>query len=188
MVSPSDLPLDHIDRATARLSKTLDGLADDDVRRPSLLPGWTRGHVITHLARNADALTNLLRWARTKTPQQAYASQEARNAGIEDGARRSARKLRADFVETAEKFRAEANALPADRHDFLVRVLNYPEFPAAQIPLARWVELELHHTDLDLGYAVADWPEAFARLTLPDPMRSQRDDRISWMSQSPANS
>ena len=45
---------------------------------PSLLPGWSRGHVLTHLARNADGAVNLLTWARTgvETPQ--YVSQEQR--------------------------------------------------------------------------------------------------------------
>ena len=35
-------------------------LGDDDLTRPSLLPAWSRAHVVGHLARNADALRNLL--------------------------------------------------------------------------------------------------------------------------------
>ena len=45
-----------------------------------LLPGWTVGHVLTHVARNADAYTNLLTWARTGVETPAYASPEAREA------------------------------------------------------------------------------------------------------------
>jgi maleylpyruvate isomerase len=61
--------------ATQRLQDTVAGLTDQQAREPSLLPGWSRGHVLTHLARNADSLRNLLIWARTgvETPQYANA-------------------------------------------------------------------------------------------------------------------
>ena len=59
--------LDRIAAATERLLATADALTGDQVREPSLLPGWTRGHVLTHVARNADGLRNLLIWARTGT-------------------------------------------------------------------------------------------------------------------------
>ena len=45
----------EVDRATARLLATARTLDDDAVRAPSPLPGWTRGHVLTHVARNADS-------------------------------------------------------------------------------------------------------------------------------------
>jgi maleylpyruvate isomerase len=38
---------------------------DGSILADSGLPGWTRGHLLTHVARNADALRNLLTWART---------------------------------------------------------------------------------------------------------------------------
>lgn len=61
-----------------------------------------------------------------------------------------------------------------ERH---VRVLAGAEFAASQL-LERWlVEIELHHTDLDAGYAPEQWPSAFARMLLPEPMRTQRDNR-----------
>ena len=62
--------LDDVERATSRLLATA-GSLDADPSAPSLLPGWTRGHVLTHVARNADSLVNLLTWARTGvvTPQ-----------------------------------------------------------------------------------------------------------------------
>lgn len=61
----------RIRTTTARLAATAAALTDDQVREPSLLPGWSRGHVLTHVARNADGLRNLLIWARTgvETPQ-----------------------------------------------------------------------------------------------------------------------
>ena len=41
--------------AHQRLLADLDSLEDAEIGRPSLLPGWTVGHVLTHLGRNADS-------------------------------------------------------------------------------------------------------------------------------------
>ena len=57
----SDLP--HFEEtilATTRYLAAIEDLTDDDVRAPSLLPGWTRAHVISHISRNADALARVL--------------------------------------------------------------------------------------------------------------------------------
>ncbi|MEU8615746.1 maleylpyruvate isomerase N-terminal domain-containing protein, partial [Actinoplanes sp. NPDC048791] len=63
-----------VDQATERLIRTAEGLEDSAMSAPSALPGWTVGHVLTHVARNADAYTNLLTWARTGVETPAYAS------------------------------------------------------------------------------------------------------------------
>src|ERR1044071_5429214 len=83
--------LTDVDRATDDLLRTVADLDPAAVAKPSLLPGWTAGHVLTHVARNADALTNLLTWARTGVETPPYPSPEAREAGIQDGARRPLR-------------------------------------------------------------------------------------------------
>jgi maleylpyruvate isomerase len=41
---------------TGLLIRTAAGLDDGTVRAPSLCEGWTRAHVLSHIARNADAL------------------------------------------------------------------------------------------------------------------------------------
>jgi maleylpyruvate isomerase len=163
---------DQIDDATAVLLDTLSGLTDDDVRRPSLLPGWTRGHVLTHLARGGDALRNLLEG------RPAYASQEARNSDIEAGATRSAAELADDVRGSATALRETAVAQPDDAWNRELTVLGVGSFPASQVLVRRLVELELHHVDLDAGYRPTDWPTTFNELELPEPMRTQRADRI----------
>jgi maleylpyruvate isomerase len=55
--------LDRLAAATDRVLATATALSDAQAREPSLLPGWTRGHLLTHIARNADGMVNLLRWA-----------------------------------------------------------------------------------------------------------------------------
>ena len=102
----------RIGEATDRLLASAAALTDASAGEPSLLPGWTRGHVLTHVARNGDGLGNLLRWARTGTETPMYASRETRRADIEAGAGRSAADLAADVQATAIAFAAEAASLP----------------------------------------------------------------------------
>jgi maleylpyruvate isomerase len=169
----------QIDDATQRLLATVDTFGDTDIQQPSLLPGWSRGHVLTHLARGAEALSNLLTEARTGVPTPAYASREARDAAIEAGARRGAKELRADVTSGAATFGEAVSAMPDHAWQVTVHVLGYASFPAPQILTRRLVELELHHTDLGAGYTPADWPPSFSGLDLPEPMLSQRQDRIA---------
>ncbi|MFD0328597.1 maleylpyruvate isomerase N-terminal domain-containing protein [Streptacidiphilus monticola] len=60
--------------STHRLMDTLEAMRPEQVAEPSQLPGWTRGHVIAHLARNADALSNLLIGARLGERRAMYPS------------------------------------------------------------------------------------------------------------------
>lgn len=70
-------------QATERLIDAVSVLAPTSVAEPSRLAGWTRGHVLTHLSRNADSLVNLLIWARTGEEVPQYASGESRDRDIE---------------------------------------------------------------------------------------------------------
>ena len=84
-MSPAqDFPqLEETILATTRYLAALTELTDEDCRAPSALPGWSRGHVITHLSRNADGLVNLLHWAQTGVETTMYESNEQRAADIE---------------------------------------------------------------------------------------------------------
>jgi maleylpyruvate isomerase len=159
--------LARIQEATGRLLATLAQLADAQLREPSLLPGWSRGHVLTHVARNADGLANLLRWARTGTEIPMYASSQARSAGIEAGAGRAAAELAADLRESAARFAEQAASLPGDAWAVQVRALTGPAFPACEVLQRRWSEVEIHHVDLAAGYRPGDWPGDFIAATLP---------------------
>ena len=159
--------LDRLAAATARLLATATALSDAQAREPSLLPGWSRGHVLTHVARNADGMINLLRWARTGTPTPMYASAESRAADIEAGAGRPAAGLAADVRESAAAFAAAAANMPDDAWTAQVRALNGPPFPALGVLERRLSEVEIHHVDVAAGYSPADWPESFLREALP---------------------
>jgi maleylpyruvate isomerase len=153
--------------ASTRLLGALSDLTDDDTRAPSLLAGWTRGHVITHLARNADAFCNLLHWAESGQEHYMYESQEKRNADIEAGSGRSAHDLRVDASASAGRLIQAINELDVAHEEKLVaRAPGTPTFPAKEIATHRLVELEVHHADLDLGYGRENWSDEFCHLLL----------------------
>jgi len=170
----------RIDEATERMVVAVGDLSDADVREDSQLPGWTRGHVITHVARNADGLRNLLNWARTGIETPAYESAEVRNAEIDEGADRSVIGLLADLSGSAAAFSAAVEVMPEETWDFKVNILGSQEFPAEEVLLKRLCELVLHHTDLGIGYTPDDWPGWFAELELGEPMATFRKDRLAW--------
>jgi maleylpyruvate isomerase len=176
----------QIETSTGRLLDTIRQLTDDQVTQPSLLPGWTRAHVLTHLARGADAMCNLLTWARTGVETPAYASQASRDADIATGARRPAAELYQDVERTAGAFNAAVQSLPDQAWRTRVRAPNSAKFAVTELLPRRLVELELHHTDLGAGYTPADWPASFAEMGLPEPMRSQRRDRLRAAGPGPA--
>ncbi|MFX0573181.1 maleylpyruvate isomerase family mycothiol-dependent enzyme [Nocardia nepalensis] len=158
--------LETVAEATNRLLDTIRGL-DDDVTVPTLLPGWTRGHLLAHLARNADSLVNLLLWARTgiETPQ--YASMFIRNADIEAGAPRPLAEQLADNEAAANRWLALAQTTPAEAWTATVRTRQGRPIPATEVIWMRLQEVEIHHVDLGADYQPADWPSEFVARLLP---------------------
>lgn len=148
-------------------------LADADVEAPSRLPGWTAGHLLTHLARNADALGNLVAWAATGVESPMYpAGQEGRNADIEAGAFRPAPVIRQDVADSSARLRDAMAALPADAWRRTVRTAQGRPVPASLIVWLRNREVWLHTIDLGTGADVTDLPGDLARVLLSDVVES----------------
>jgi maleylpyruvate isomerase len=139
--------------ATERLLTAVAKLDDAAVTEPSRLPGWSRGHVLAHLARNADALVNVLQG------RPMYVTGEARDADIARDAPRSLDVQLADLRDSAARFQ-DAGAAPAD-WSRTVELRNGVTDSAARVPFRRWVEVELHHVDLGIGYELEDLPAEF---------------------------
>jgi len=146
---------DHVEQAAARL-------APAQVAEPSRLPGWTRGHVLSHLARNADALVNLLTWARTGTETRMYTSPSDRADGIEAGAYRALPEQLADLSAANQRFTDAAAAVPAGRREFMVLSGQGREIPAREVPWLRVREAWLHLVDLDVPFELDDIPADIA--------------------------
>jgi maleylpyruvate isomerase len=153
--------------ATGRLLATAASITDDQARAASPLPGWSRGHVLTHLARNADGLRNLLIWARTGMPTPMYPSAEARDLAIAAGADRPAEDLLADVRRSAAALAAEADLVAGAAWTVQVGGVRRAPHPAWYTLWRRLSEVEIHHVDLDAGYGQPDWPADFAAEALP---------------------
>ncbi|MCW3841742.1 maleylpyruvate isomerase family mycothiol-dependent enzyme [Micromonospora yasonensis] len=155
----------EVEDATARLLRTVAAFGAADVAAPSRLPRWSRGHVLTHLARNADGFVNLLTAARTGEPIPMYAGPQARAADIEAGAARSPADLFDDLLRSADRFTAAVAAMPTEAWTATVATPRGPRL-AALLVWGRLREVEVHHVDLAAGYQPADWPEAFSHRLL----------------------
>jgi maleylpyruvate isomerase len=136
--------------------------------RPSYLPGWSRAQVVAHVARNADALLNLLNWARTGVETPMYASPDQRASEIEAGARRSAGELRADLLEANGRFAGELAALPDECWDATVRTARGREVPVWEVSWMRVREVWVHAVDLDTGTSFDDVPHEVCAALVDD--------------------
>lgn len=159
--------IDELVDATDRLLETVDQMGEDDPAHPSLLPGWTRAHVLTHLARSADGMVRLARSARTGEDLAMYeGGRPARDADIEAGAGRHLGDLRLDVAESSERLLAALADFPAEALEREVTLLSGATGAGWEIPHLRLREVEIHHVDLGCGYVTSDWSRAFATRTL----------------------
>lgn len=182
--------------ATSRLTLRVDGLTDADLGEPSLLPGWTRAHVVGHVARNAEGMVNLVAWAVTGEPMPMYPSMAEREAGIAQAAALPRAALRTLLDSSNAAFEAAARRLADADDEALARLVLFgapppgavPDVPAWVLGFARLREVEIHHLDLGAGLAPDDWPGSFvarmvpfldARATAPEVVGSPADV-VAW--------
>ncbi|MER5217794.1 maleylpyruvate isomerase family mycothiol-dependent enzyme [Streptomyces sp. NPDC002838] len=166
--------LEWVEDGQRRLQRAIDALPAHAVTEPSALPGWTRGHVLTHLARNADALVNLLTWARTGIPTPMYASPDQRATDIEAGAGRPLAEQSADVRESAARFRKAAEALSDDAWSAAVVSGQGREILASEVPWLRGREVWIHLVDLRVDVGMDALP--------PDLAWALVRDVAGWMS------
>lgn len=154
----SDVTADLVDRETRRLLGTVERFTEGDVAAPSLCAGWSRAHVLTHLARNAEGIARASRAATSGTGETMYAGLAERDADIEAGAHRRADELAADVRDTARALAPElARVHPSELHDVRIeRTPGGPTFWAANLLFMRLREVVVHHIDLDAGFGFDD--------------------------------
>ncbi len=145
--------------AQVRVDELVASLDETASHGPSLLPGWTRGHVISHLARNADGLVNLLSWAKSGIEHPMYASTADRDADIEEGARRLLQIQQEDLAAASARFFAAARDLPTSSWTATVTARAGAALPATLIPWLRANELLVHAVDLNCGHTFDDLVE-----------------------------
>lgn len=158
--------IDLLAAADKALAATMAKLTQDNVTAPSLCEGWSRAHVLAHLARNADALQHLVLWAAMGREHPAYASAEQRNQDIEEGAQQPLSRLRADVIASSSAFASRVEVLRGRTDLQPVRIGTGPTVPGDRVPWMRLREVTYHHVDLDAGFTFADVPPEVVRTGL----------------------
>lgn len=161
------------------LLEVVDTLTDEQCREPSLLPKWSRGHLLSHLARNAESHAHLLECAeRGEIAEQYPGGPVARENGIQSHAHDSARELVAALrasIYSLEGTWARASAVAWQGSG---RQATGNIIPLADIVFLRWRECVIHLTDLDVGIGPDKWPALYVRMEL------DRQEKL-WASRQP---
>lgn len=187
-------------RAHRAVVATLQHLTDEQVRQPSLLPGWTVGHVVTHIARNADGHVRMFDAAiRGEVAEMYPGGREQRNGDIEAGSARPAAELLTDVIATADKLEATWAAMPETA--WAGRGITFAgESTMSELLFIRWREATVHHADLGLDFSWSDWDTEYVRAELarqsmlwasrkpmgltelpPEALRVSDRHRVAWL-------
>ena len=148
-------------RGAELIQEGMSRLSDEQVAENSVLEGWTRKHLIAHVAANAEALRNLVYWARTGEERPMYSSPSQRNDDIESGSTRPAAELRAWVRESAIGLADDVATLTDVQWKHEVVTAQGRTVPASEIPWLRSREALVHATDLGAGVGFADLPQDF---------------------------
>ncbi len=164
--------------ASVRVVRTVDGFHGADWSLPSLLPDWSRAHVVAHLALNAEGMAQALGGLvsdEDEAPRTMYASDDQRAEDIDVLAASDAGQIRDRLLAGITHLKDAVDAVPPDSWE--IRIERTPggrTMRAAAFPGMRWRELEIHHVDLDAGYTRSHWTQAFAEHLL-DAMAKRLD-------------
>ena len=160
--------LEWVADGTRRLLADLAALSDAALDSPTLLPGWNRRHLLSHVANNASALRNLVHWAKTGEERRMYASGEQRAADIAAGASAPAGELRSLVEASAAALGADLDGMPPPAWSAQVITAQGLTRYAVEIPWMRVREAYVHTVDLDAGTEFADLPGTFLTTLLAD--------------------
>jgi len=164
--------------AQRRLDSVVERVTDKIARRPSLLEGWTVGHVLTHLARNADSHRGMVEGAQAGEVRPQYPGGRAeRERSIQAGAGRPAAELVADVRESNRRLEAAWAETSEEAWATGVGARRRGMTTIADSVWQRWREVELHMLDMGLadvggpgwddlsdGYLDVEYRETVAKL------------------------
>jgi maleylpyruvate isomerase len=149
-------------RSEQHLLRTVDSLAPEDFGAPSVLPGWSRAHVVAHLALNAEGLATAIDGHAHEREVPVYESDDRRDADIAELAQAEPAEIRERLFGAGQALRDAFATLEGDLWKGSVpRLPGGPPWPLLTLPQTRRREVEIHHADLDSGYGPEDWPEDF---------------------------
>ncbi len=159
--------VDAVLAASDRLVAAAERLHDEAIGQPSLLPNWTVGHVLSHVALNAEAFVRVAEDLRAGRLALMYPDgADGRNRAIESAAVRPAAVIAAHLRSSSSAFdEAWREPPPAG---VAATAAGFPEFQAATVPLRRFREVEVHGADSGLsGFTPTAWSEPYVAADLP---------------------
>lgn len=175
------MALTDVRNAADQLLPLVVDLDDATARADSGLPGWSRGHVITHIANFSEAMSRQVEEALQGRLVEVYdGGRPARDAGIEAGSGRPAAELTDHLNQAITNLLTAWDKVGPDDWD---RPILHRNSNLAAGLNATWRELTVHTTDLDLGVTASDWPHEFC-LHLLDFLRSRTPEGIHLILQS----
>jgi len=165
-------------RGTAYFAQRLADLSDRDLDADSLLPGWSRRHLVAHVGYNAAALCRLMDWAGTGTETPMYASAEQRACEIDEGSTLNPGELRNLFDHTVARLDQKWRHLPPAAWSAQVRTAQGRLVPASETVWMRTREVWIHAVDLASGGRFSDFPPVVLQSLLADIVEAwRRNDR-----------
>ncbi len=183
--TPPTALVDGCVAAHAALGASLEDLSDAAARGPSRLPGWSVGHVLTHIARNADSVVWRLEGAAQGELRDQYpGGLEQRKDDIEAGAGRPASELVRDVRKSSAAVERVMADLPAAAWDAPSRTSRGVVESSRDAVLSRWREVVVHHGDL--GLTPVPLPPALVDAWLPRELprlaeRSDPAELLAWI-------
>jgi maleylpyruvate isomerase len=177
--------IEHVADAQRRFLAVIENLGEGDVRRDSLLPGWSVAHVLAHVARNADSHVRRADAAARGEVVEQYADGFAgRAAEIESTAALPAVALIGEVGSSADRLALTWDSLPEAAWTMVTIDVVGRERPLAALPARRWQELEVHVVDVGVGVSYRDWTEDFVAAWLPR-LRASLPERLADGAQLP---
>ena len=177
--------IDTCRRSHRGLVDALRPLTDDDLRTPSLLPRYSRGHVVAHVINKVNAHVRLFDGARVGETRRLHPEGYDADAAAGAAARRSSSILHADLERALGQLEAAWDALDDELWDRQAIMTAGPR-TMTEVVAHHLRNVEVHHVDLDIGYRPADWPEHFVESELEKrlrglPDRTRHADLLAWL-------
>lgn len=154
-------------QGTELFATSLSRVSDEQLDGATDLAGWTGKHLVAHVCANAEALQNLVHWARTGEETPMYSSPTQRLADIEAGSLKGARELRDWYASSVAALDADIAALTDEQWQHTVVTVQGRTVPATELPWMRSREVMVHAVDLG-GVGFADLPADFCAALVAD--------------------
>jgi maleylpyruvate isomerase len=172
-------------RSQRTLLAALTPLSDDDFRSPSLLPGYSRGHVVTHLTNKTKAHVWIFGGPAAGEIRRLHPHGYDADLAAGSGTARSAIEIRVDLEGSFEQLEVAWDALDDALWDRLGTMTVGPR-TMAEIVAHHLRNVEVHHADLDIGYRPSDWPSYFVERELAKrlcalPDRADHAYLLAWL-------